>query len=177
MVSPLDRRRFLATVGTEIAAGVAVTTSAASLLADDSPPDVPLPDAGTLKPVAAADAKPVCCDPASTLIFACSGAADVGEIADHAARQLMKDGAGKMFCLAGVGGRVDGIMENTKKAQTLLVIDGCPLQCSRNTLEKAGFTEFKHVCLSDLGMAKGATPVTDEAVARVAAQGKKALGE
>jgi uncharacterized metal-binding protein len=117
----------------------------------------------------------VCCDPASTLIFACSGAADVGEIADHAARKLTKDGVGKMFCLAGVGGRVPGIMENTRKAETLLVIDGCPLQCSCNTLEKAGFEGFKHICLADLGMTKGKTPVTNKAVAKVVAHGKKLL--
>ena len=176
MTSPLDRRRFLANAGTGIAAGVAASAGAKCLLAGDSPPNVPVPDADTREPVTVADSKPVCCDPASTLIFACSGAADVGEIADHAARKLTKEGAGKMFCLAGVGGRVPGIMENTKKAKTLLVIDGCPLQCSRNTLEKAGFKGFKHVCLSDLGMAKGKTPVTSEVVAEVAAHGKRMLG-
>ena len=42
------------------------------------------------------------------MIFACSGSADVGKIADLAARKLMEDGVGKMSCLAGVGGRVKG---------------------------------------------------------------------
>jgi uncharacterized metal-binding protein len=171
----LDRRRFLTTAGTGIATGVAVSASTECLLAGDAPPDIPVPDAHTREPVPATDSEPVCCDPASTLIFACSGAADVGEIADHAARKLTKDGAGKMFCLAGIGGRVPGIMENTRKAKTLLVIDGCPLQCSRNSLEKAGFREFKHVCLSDLGMAKGKTPVTDENEAAVADHAKRML--
>ncbi|MBT4482837.1 MAG: zinc-binding protein, partial [Candidatus Latescibacteria bacterium] len=40
---------------------------------------------------------------APTLIFPCSGAADVGEISDQIARKLTRDGIGKMFCLAGVG--------------------------------------------------------------------------
>ena len=43
------------------------------------------------------------CGSAPKLIFACSGAADVGAIADQAARKLTKDGAGKMYCLAGIG--------------------------------------------------------------------------
>ena len=52
------------------------------------------------------------------LIFACSGAADVGEIADRAARELTKNGLGKMFCLAGIGGRVGGIMKKTSRLRT-----------------------------------------------------------
>ncbi|MFZ5830584.1 MAG: putative zinc-binding protein, partial [Planctomycetota bacterium] len=60
---------------------------------------------------------PACaCGSAPKLIFACSGAADVGQIADLAARRLTAEGVGKMFCLAGIGGRVSGIMETTKTA-------------------------------------------------------------
>ena len=75
----------------------------------------------------------------STLIFACSGAADVGQIADLAARRLSAEGVGKMFCLAGVGGRVNGIMETTASTAAILAIDGYPLDCARKTLESAGF--------------------------------------
>jgi uncharacterized metal-binding protein len=84
----------------------------------------------------------------------------------------MDEGVGKMSCLAGVGGRVKGIMETTQAAQTILAIDGCPMHCARNTLEQAGFKKFEHLCLSDLGMVKAKTPVTEEAVAKVASQGK-----
>ena len=100
----------------------------------------------------------------------------MGEIADHAARKLIADGAGKMSCLAGIGGRVSTLMEIARGAQVILAIDGCPMQCARNTLEKAGFAKFEHVCLADLGMAKGKTPATAEAVAKVAGDGKGKLG-
>ncbi|MBF0245437.1 MAG: zinc-binding protein, partial [Planctomycetes bacterium] len=53
------------------------------------------------------------CSTAPTLIFACSGAADVGAVTDLAARRLTKEGAGKMFCLAGIGGKVEGFLANT----------------------------------------------------------------
>lgn len=111
------------------------------------------------------------CDIAPKLVFACSGAADVGHITDLAARKINSQGAGKMFCLAGIGGRVSGIMATTKAAAKVLAIDGCPLDCARNTLEQAGFTEFEHLRITDLGMEKGKTPVTDERVAQVAGEG------
>ena len=116
-----------------------------------------------------------CCSASSKLIFACSGAADVGAIADQAARKLTKDGGGKMFCLAGVGGRVSGIMESTKGASRIVAIDGCPLACAKRCLEEAGFTKFQYVQLADLGMEKGKTPVTDEAIGKAAAAGAEKL--
>lgn len=115
------------------------------------------------------------CSAGPKLIFACSGAADVGAVADQAARKLMKDGAGKMFCLAGVGGRVSGIIANTKSAARILAIDGCPLNCTKNCLELAGFTDYEHLQLADLGMEKGKTPVTPETVAKVAEAGAAKL--
>ncbi|NUM52009.1 MAG: putative zinc-binding protein [Candidatus Hydrogenedentes bacterium] len=106
---------------------------------------------------------------AAKLIFACSGAADVGAIADQAARKLTRDGHGKMFCLAGVGGRVPPIIERTQSAERVLAIDGCELDCVKKCLELAGFPDADHVRLSDLGFEKGKSPVTNEAVDRVAA--------
>ena len=116
-----------------------------------------------------------CCSGVPKLIFACSGAADVGKISDLAARKLTAEGAGKMFCLAGIGGRVSGIMETTRAAAAILVIDGCPLDCAKKTLENAGFNKFEYIRLSDLGMEKGKTAATDEAVAKVADLGKTKL--
>jgi uncharacterized metal-binding protein len=123
----------------------------------------------------ATNEKPGCCTGAPTLIFACSGAADVGAVADQAARKLSKEGAGKMFCLAGIGGRVSGIMKTTEAAAKILAIDGCPLDCAKHTLEQAGFKNYAHVQLADLGMEKGKTPPTPETVAKVAAAGAERL--
>jgi uncharacterized metal-binding protein len=173
MTSRVNRRRFLTAAGTGIAAGVAASGSVAALAAGDSPP---LPDANTAKPAARTNPQPVCCSPAAKPIYACSGAADVGEIADHAARKLTAEGVGKMSCLAGIGGRIPNLLAIARGAQVILAIDGCPMHCARNALEKAGFTKFEHVCLADLGMAKGKTPATAEAVAKVASEGKKRLG-
>ena len=102
------------------------------------------------------------------MIFACSGAADVGAISDRAARKLTTDGKGKMFCLAGLGGRVQGIIDKTGAAARVLAIDGCSLDCAKKTLELAGFSKFMHIRVTDVGMEKGKAPPTDQNVEAVA---------
>jgi len=115
------------------------------------------------------------CQSGVTLIFACSGASDVGAISDRAARKLTADGAGKMYCLAGIGGRVNNIMVNAQAAARILAIDGCPLDCAKSTLEKADFTDFRHIRVTDLGMEKGKTPVIDDNIAKAASEAGKLL--
>jgi uncharacterized metal-binding protein len=106
------------------------------------------------------------CSGGPKLIFACSGAADVGAIADQAARKLTREGAGKMFCMAGIGGHIDGIMKTTESASKILVIDGCPLNCVKACLEKAGFSKFVHMQLADLGLEKGKSPANEENIGK-----------
>ncbi len=115
------------------------------------------------------------CSGGTKLIFACSGAADVGAVSDQAARKLTKDGSGKMFCLAGIGGRVSGIMKTTEAAEQVLAIDGCPLNCVKNSLEQAGFCKFDHLQLADLGLEKGNSPANEENVGKVVSKAKEML--
>jgi len=116
------------------------------------------------------------CKEGVTLVFACSGAADVGKVADEAARKLTVDGAGKMSCLAGVGGAVEPIMETTRAAARILAIDGCAADCARTCLEKAGFRDLVTLRVTDLGLEKGKTVPSEEAVATVAGAARAALG-
>jgi uncharacterized metal-binding protein len=111
------------------------------------------------------------CNPAPKFIFPCSGASDVGGLSDQAARQMTRDGAGKMYCLAGIGGRVDAILANTRAAVRLLVIDGCPQECARKTMELAGFKDFQHLKLAEMGFKKGETPLTPARIREVADRG------
>ncbi len=110
------------------------------------------------------------CSGGPRLVFACSGAADVGAIADKAARKLSKDGIGSMFCTVGLGGRISGIIKTTEAAAMVLAIDGCPLNCVKNSLQQAGFDKFKHLQLAELGLEKCASPVTEENIDKVAAK-------
>ena len=115
------------------------------------------------------------CKVAPTLIFSCSGAADLGEISDRAARMMTRNGTGKMFCLAGIGGRVSDILNMTRSAEKILAIDGCSQNCAKNSLEQAGFTDYRHLQITDLGWEKGQTPPTEERVLRIAAEGAEKL--
>ena len=115
------------------------------------------------------------CKGGASLIFACSGAADVGGVADQAARKMNREGQGAMFCLAGIGGRIDPIMKKTGAAEKILAIDGCPLNCVKASLEQAGFDSFEHLQLADLGMEKGKTPASEENISKAAEAGAALL--
>jgi uncharacterized metal-binding protein len=106
-----------------------------------------------------------------TVVYSCSGCSDAGELADLTARRLAKENAAEMSCLAGIGGRVKSLMLKAQRAEDILVIDGCPLNCARHTLELAGFEKFGHLELNKLGFKKGSCPLTEEriAIAREAA--------
>jgi uncharacterized metal-binding protein len=115
------------------------------------------------------------CSPAPTLIFPCSGGSDCGAISDLATRTLTKDGVGKMYCLAGLGGDVAPIIANTKAAGKVLAIDGCNLDCAKKSLERVGIVVSAHVRMSDFGMEKGKTPANEANIATVAAKGAALL--
>lgn len=107
------------------------------------------------------------CNTDMKLILSCSGAANVGELADLAARALSAKGGSVMSCLAGVGGRVPGIMMSVKAAARILAIDGCSLDCAKHCLEEAGITNIEHLRITDLGFEKGSVQINDNAISIV----------
>jgi uncharacterized metal-binding protein len=114
------------------------------------------------------EAKSGACSGTNMLIFSCSGAADVGEIADRTARKLGRDKVGKMYCLTGIGGQVASIVKTAQAADHILAIDGCTLNCASLCLKESGFENFVSLKLAELGMEKGLSPATEESVARAA---------
>ena len=120
---------------------------------------------------------PKACTGASNLIFPCSGGSDVGALSDLAARQMTRDGTGKMYCLAGIGGQISGILSTTQSASKILAIDGCPMNCAKKILERGGFLQFEHLCLADAGFQKGSSPSTPENIQKVVQSGTTKLAE
>ncbi len=121
--------------------------------------------------------RPKCsCSGSTDLMFSCSGAADTAEIGDGAVRALHKAGDAKMFCLAGIAGKVELIEVNTRAAGRLLVVDGCDSDCAKKTMQIGGFADFIHLRVSDLGLEKGKTPVTDDRINMVATKLRELLG-
>ncbi len=78
----------------------------------------------------------------------------MGQIANESAKDMTTLGHGKMYCLAGIGGHVSGLVESTKAAKKIVAIDGCPVACARKTLEHAGFKVDVHVVATELGIQK-----------------------
>jgi uncharacterized metal-binding protein len=109
------------------------------------------------------------------LIFTCSGIADVGEIADRAGRKLHKDGVAKMWCLSGIGAGLGNFIESTKAAGKVLVIDGCPVDCGKKMMEKAGISNFYYIRVTDQGFEKGKSPVNDTTIEKISVKGREIL--
>jgi uncharacterized metal-binding protein len=112
---------------------------------------------------------------AQKLIFTCSGIADVGEIADRTGRKLHKDGVGKMWCIAGIGAGLSNFIESTKATEKVLVIDGCPVDCGKKMMEKAGISNFSYIRVTDHGFEKGKSPVNDSAIEKINIKGREIL--
>jgi uncharacterized metal-binding protein len=69
-----------------------------------------------------------------------------------------------MSCLAGIGANISGFVQSSKSAGKNLVIDGCPMDCAKKTMERAGITSILHIRVTDSGFKKGDAPVTEESL-------------
>jgi uncharacterized metal-binding protein len=54
------------------------------------------------------------------MILSCSGGSNVGQLANQAAVELTREGFGKMYCLAGVGGLLSGFVQSARDASQRL---------------------------------------------------------
>ena len=110
----------------------------------------------------------------TVLVYACSGAANTGLLADRVARKLAADGEASMTCLAAIGADLSGFIESARAADRNLVIDGCPVGCGKRAFGARNLP-FTHVLMTAFGVEKGKTPITDGLVDSIAE--KVALGQ
>lgn len=96
-----------------------------------------------------------------TILYSCSGAVDVGELADRAVRRLWKEGFARRNCLAGIGADISGFVQSAKGADANITVDGCPIACARKGLERIGVAPIS-INLADLGLKKGQALVSEE---------------
>ena len=112
----------------------------------------------------------------TVLLYACSGAANVAEVADRAARLLMFENAGSMFCLAGIGAGIPKMVQAAREADLNVILEGCPMDCAKKIFDNARIANYVQVRVTDLGIEKvKGVRATDEQVARAAAKAKEAL--
>ncbi|HOO52060.1 MAG TPA: putative zinc-binding protein [Smithellaceae bacterium] len=107
-----------------------------------------------------------CCEGGTRLIYSCAGSADVGEIADRVTRKLRDEGYARMTCLAGIGAGFSSYVQSAKGADFNITVDGCQTACAKKTLEKIGVKPISYI-LTDMGLVKGETPVTETIIAQM----------
>lgn len=88
------------------------------------------------------------------LIYACSGASNVAEIADRVARKLAAEGKGQMFCLASLGADNPDMIQTARDAELNLVIDGCPMNCAQKIFARHRLTNIRIIRVTDYGIPK-----------------------
>lgn len=99
-------------------------------------------------------------------VLSCSGACDVGHLTDLVARKLAKEGVRKMNCLAVVGAGVSNSIETFKKSN-VLILDGCAVDCGKKIADQAGMENYSYLRMTDLGLEKGKTEVSDATIKKV----------
>jgi len=119
-----------------------------------------------------------CCSGKNIVIFTCSGAANVGQIANQAAVDLQQEGVAQMLCLAGIGSHNSGMIASGKGADRVVGIDGCPVACTKKALEHAEVPMTDYVVVTELGFKKQPHDgiVNKDAVKSVKDEIKKRIG-
>lgn len=110
------------------------------------------------------------CKPSEIMLFACSGGgSNVGQIANNAALEITKEGKAKMYCLAGLGGHIPGIIEAARQAKKIIVIDGCPVLCAKKMVEHVGLNVDELIVITDEDIDKtpGEFDIKDEEIQKI----------
>ena len=104
-----------------------------------------------------------CATGVPTLIFACSGSSNVGQLTNSLALRLAREGIGTMSCLAGVGAHLSGFVVPAKDCERLVVVDGCEHRCALKTLEHVEAKPHVYLNLTEHGFVKKHGVLADEA--------------
>ncbi len=105
------------------------------------------------------------------LIYSCSGCSNVAQMANYIAIQLDRKGLAEMSCIVGVGGNIKKLVRVASSGRKIIVVDGCPLACSKACLANHAIVPNIHLELTRLGIIKRSREDFD------INEGKKILGE
>lgn len=88
------------------------------------------------------------------LLYSCSGCSSAAQMANYIAIQLDRRGIAEMSCIAGVGGNVKKLVHTASSGRKIIVIDGCPLACSKACLGNHSIHADSHFELTAMGVKK-----------------------
>jgi uncharacterized metal-binding protein len=107
-------------------------------------------------------AEDCCATAVPTMILACAGGSNVGQLSNQAAVELTQEGFGKLFCLAGIGANLSGFVQSARDIKQLVVIDGCEKPCAKGVLERAEVPMRGYLVITDLGIHKTKNLIREE---------------
>jgi len=84
----------------------------------------------------------------------CSGGSNCGQIANQVAVKLTEEGIGNIYCLAGIGAHIEGMVESARSSKRIVAIDGCSVACAKKTIEHAGLKITDWICVTEEGIEK-----------------------
>lgn len=88
------------------------------------------------------------------LVYSCSGCSSAAQLANHLAVRLDREQVAEMSCIAGVGGDVESLVKTAASGRPIVALDGCHLQCVKNTLKRHAIEATRHYTLSEHGIRK-----------------------
>jgi uncharacterized metal-binding protein len=91
---------------------------------------------------------------AKPIIYSCSGCSSAAQMANYMAVKIDRKELAEMSCIVGVGGNVKKLVKTAKSGRKIIVIDGCPLNCSKACLNNQGIVPDLHVELTQYGVKK-----------------------
>jgi uncharacterized metal-binding protein len=94
------------------------------------------------------------CGSTRNIVYSCSGASNVGQLANEVAIRVAGSGKASMGCLIGIGAGISTMTMNARSADSVTIVDGCPQCCGRKMLEKAGISNIRDFVITDMGIKK-----------------------
>lgn len=85
------------------------------------------------------------------LVYACSGCASAGQMANYMALKLDGLGIAQMGCLSGVAAGLTHMVAEADSGRPVLVIDGCHHACALRCLANQGLACQEHLVLTRMG--------------------------
>jgi uncharacterized metal-binding protein len=118
------------------------------------------------------------CKAEEIILLPCSGGSNCGQIANQVAVKLDEEGVGKIYCLAGIGAHIKGMVESAKSAKRIVALDGCEVACAKKAVEHAGLLVTDWVCVTEAGIAKNHEfELLPEHIALIAERTRKSLSK
>jgi len=88
------------------------------------------------------------------LVYACSGCSNVAQLTNDLAVVLDREGIAEMSCIAGVGGKIKSLVKVAQSGRPVLALDGCSLNCVRQTLASVNVIPTWHIEVTSFGYKK-----------------------